>query len=195
MFVRREGFHQFIQMYPVVTSIIVLNTILFLLVNLPFVPSHYIINNLLGINLYIKEGEIWRLITPIFLHSSFTHFLFNTFTIVIFGPAVELLLKPLRFSFFYLLCGIGSNILTFMIKPLTYSHLGASGAIFGLLGFFIYCLLYHKYILTHQESQMIKVFTIIALAITFLQANINITAHLTGFTIGFFITPLLLRKV
>jgi len=194
MFIRRESCYQFIRMYPVVTSILALNTIVFLLVNLPLIPSNYIITSMLGINLYIKEGELWRLITPIFLHSSFTHFLFNAFTIVIFGPAVELLLKPLRFSLFYLLCGVSGNIVTYMVKPLTYSHLGASGAIFGFLGFFIYCLLYRKYILTYQESQMIKALTIIALIMTFLQTNINVTAHLTGFIIGFLITPLFLRK-
>ena len=194
MFVRKESVSQFIKMYPVITIILIANTCLFLIIHLPFIPSHQLFHNMLGTNLYIKEGEMWRLLTSIFLHGSFSHFIFNTFTIILFGPAIELLLKSLHFSFFYLLCGVGANIATYFVKPLTYSHLGASGAIFGLLGFFCYCLFYRKYLFTYQESQMIKVLTIIALLMTFLQSNINVTAHISGLLIGFFITPLLWKK-
>ncbi|MDQ7862811.1 rhomboid family intramembrane serine protease [Peribacillus frigoritolerans] len=70
------------------------------------------------------------LITPIFLHSTFTHLLFNGFSLAIFGPFLEKLLGAFKFSIFFLSTGILANIATFLINPLTYNHVGASGAIF-----------------------------------------------------------------
>ncbi len=191
MFIRRESFKQFLTLYPTVSTIIALNTLFFLLTHLSF---DFITKYMLGINLYIKEGELWRLVTPIFLHNSLTHFIFNSFSTLIFGPAIEQLLKPLRFGLFYLLCGVGANIITYLTKPLSYAHLGASGAIFGFLGFFIYLIIYRKYVLSRQDTQLIKVMTIIAFFMTFMQSNINVTAHLSGFMIGFLLTPILMKR-
>lgn len=194
MFIRRENFNQFIKMYPIITSIICLNTLLYFAINFPIFPKGFLLEYLIGANIYIEEGQLWRLITPIFLHSSLIHFIFNTFAIMIFGPAIEQMLKSLRFLFFYLVCGVGANIVTFFIQPLTYSHLGASGAIFGLLGFYLSIVIYRKQFLSRQDQQMIKVLTFIALITSFIQPNINITAHFSGYIIGFLLATFMLRK-
>ncbi|MGM9923020.1 MAG: rhomboid family intramembrane serine protease [Bacillus sp. (in: firmicutes)] len=194
MFARRETFNQFIKMYPVVTTILTINTLLFLAVHMPFFSGDALLEKLIGVNLYIKEGQLWRLATPLFLHSAFTHFVFNTFTLLIFGPAIEQMLRPIRFSLFYLACGIGANIIVYLCKPLTYSHLGASGAIFGFLGFYLYLVIFKAHILSRQDAQMIKVMTAIAFIMSLIQPNINILAHVSGFAIGFLTASFFIRK-
>ena len=187
MFIRKESLREFIRLYPCVTGILCLNAALFFLVTLPVFPRGVILEHTIGINLYIKEGELWRLLTPIFIHSNVTHFILNTFTILILGPTVEAMLKPLRFLLLYFVSGVGANTVTYLVKPLTYSHLGASSSIFGFFGFYLYLLAAKSHLLTKQDASMIKALTAIALFMPILQANVNVTAHYAGCAIGFVI--------
>ncbi|MBD3109692.1 rhomboid family intramembrane serine protease [Bacillus sp. AGMB 02131] len=195
MFIRRENFQQFIRLYPAVTLLLIINTCIFIAVKLTFLFGHTLLENMLGINIYIKEGQLWRLITPIFLHSSLFHFIFNSFSLLLFGPAIEQMLQKTRFLTFYLLCGIGANILTFFLMPPTYAHLGASGAIFGLIGFYLYLVAFQKHLLSRQDVQMIKGLAIFALIMTFLQPNVNVLAHVGGAIIGFLLASIFIKPV
>ena len=195
MFIRRENFQQFIRLYPAVTLLLIINTCIFIAVKLTFLFGHTLLENMLGINIYIKEGQLWRLITPIFLHSSLFHFIFNSFSLLLFGPAIEQMLQKNRFLTFYLLCGIGANILTFILMPPTYAHLGASGAIFGLIGFYLYLATFQTHLLSRQDAQMIKGLAVFALIMTFLQPNVNVLAHVGGAIIGFLLASTFIKPV
>jgi rhomboid protease GluP len=83
-------------------------------------------------NTYIRAGEIWRFATPIFLHASLLHILFNMYALIQIGPLVERFLGRLRFTSIYFLSGIAGVVLSFAFSA--YDSLGASGAIFGLIG-------------------------------------------------------------
>ena len=80
----------------------------------------------------ILSGEIWRFITPIFLHVTIPHVLINMYSLYAIGPAVERFFGTARFVAVYLLCGIAGVILSLAFSP--HPSAGASGAIFGLLG-------------------------------------------------------------
>lgn len=80
----------------------------------------------------ILSGEIWRFITPIFLHVTIPHVLINMYSLYAIGPAVERFFGTARFVAVYLLSGIAGVILSLAFSP--YPSAGASGAIFGLLG-------------------------------------------------------------
>ncbi len=92
MFTRTESLRDFIRFYPVITFIIFIHIILYLLMALPIFPSKFLFERLAGVNLYVVNGEYWRLVTPIFMHAGFAHMLFNIFSLVLFVPAHEQLL-------------------------------------------------------------------------------------------------------
>lgn len=194
MFIRTESFREFIRFYPVTTGILLIHLIMYLATSLPILPSRAIYFMLSGINLYIMEGEIWRLVTPIFIHAGFTHVLFNSFSLVLFAPALETLLGKGRFITVYLVTGISANIATLFLEPLAYVHVGASGAIFGLFGFYIWLVLYRKDLLSRESSQMILTIAVISVIMTFVGSNINITAHIFGLIAGFLIGRVFFSK-
>lgn len=84
------------------------------------------------VNELIIQGQLWRLITPVFLHGSFLHIAFNMYALFIFGPGLERHFGHGRFLTLYLLSGFAGNVFSFLFSPAP--SLGASTAIFGLLG-------------------------------------------------------------
>ncbi len=80
----------------------------------------------------IQAGEIWRFITPIFLHLSLPHVFINMYSLYAIGPAVERFFGTPRFVSIYLLSGISGVVLSLALSP--NPSAGASGAIFGMLG-------------------------------------------------------------
>jgi rhomboid protease GluP len=185
MFTRTESFREFLRLYPIVSFIITIHIILYLLSILPFFPNQWFYETFSGVNLYIMEGQIWRLITPTFMHSGFSHMLFNSFSLVLFGPPLERMLGKGRFLFVYLVSGLIANIATLLLEPLTFIHVGSSGAIFGLFGYYISILIFRKRWMTKESSQIILTLCAVSLIMTFIQPNINITAHLFGLIGGF----------
>lgn len=80
----------------------------------------------------IEQGQIWRLITPVFLHGGLLHIGFNMYALYLFGPGLERHYGHGRFLVLYLLSGFTGNVMSFLFAAAP--SLGASTAIFGLLG-------------------------------------------------------------
>ena len=83
-------------------------------------------------NILIMQGQVWRFITPIFLHGSIVHLGFNMYALFALGPTLERFYKHWRYLVLFLLGGFAGNVLSFMFTK--NPSLGASTAIFGLLG-------------------------------------------------------------
>jgi len=94
------------------------------------------------VNELIVAGEWWRLITPMFLHANLVHLAFNSYALYIFGPQVEAVFGYRRFFFIYLLSGVSGAVLSFALSP--QPSVGASGAIFGLIGSLLIYLFRHR---------------------------------------------------
>ncbi len=80
---------------------------------------------------FILKGQIWRLVTPVFLHGSFLHIAFNMYALFNFGQGIEARFGRLRFLALYFLSAFAGNVLSFVLTPA--ASLGASTAVFGLL--------------------------------------------------------------
>ena len=83
-------------------------------------------------NTAIAAGELWRLITPVFIHGGMAHFFVNMYSLYAVGPVVERFFGAGRTLTLYLLSGIAGVVLSLSFSP--HPSVGASGAIFGLLG-------------------------------------------------------------
>ncbi|MFK4998577.1 rhomboid family intramembrane serine protease [Bacillus sp. N9] len=164
MFVRTESFGQFFKLYPMISIIITIQLIVFLVIN---ANHHWLFELLSGVNGLIANGEYWRLISPIIVHISFAHLFFNSFSLILFGPALERALGSFLFVIVYFSCGIGANIATLFIQPLHYVHIGASGAIFGLFGVYAAVLLFRKDAMPAHGRQVIIPIAVISVVMTF----------------------------
>jgi rhomboid protease GluP len=87
-------------------------------------------------NAAILSGEYWRLITPIFLHADIMHLSANSFSLLIFGQVIERMFGTKKFLIIYFVSGVLGCIASFIFSNSL--SLGASGAIMGIGGSFIY---------------------------------------------------------
>lgn len=129
---------------PVVTySIIAVSVAMFILQSLPIIGTP-ITQALQYAGAYTQPNagyvnvslEPWRMITSIFLHGSIFHILFNMYALFIFGRLLEQMLGRSRFLALYLLAGLGGSVGVDLLASAGQPVIGASGAIFGLMGAF-----------------------------------------------------------
>jgi rhomboid protease GluP len=201
LFVRRESFQQFIRFYPIVTWILGINTFLFLFSFL--LPSLYktVVFWGIGWNEAVAAGQYWRLVTPIFLHGGFGHFFLNSFALIIFGPALETILGRLKFFGLYMFAGILGNVGTFLFEVGNYYHVGASGAIYGLLGLYLYMRFFRHDLIDPGSAQIVTVILIVGAVHTLIlpqltmfgSPGINVLGHLFGFIGGAILGPVIFR--
>jgi rhomboid protease GluP len=83
-------------------------------------------------NSLILQGEIWRLFTPMLLHGGLLHIFFNMYALFIIGREIELFYGRWRYLTLYIVSGFAGNVFSFLFTSAP--SLGASTAIFGIIG-------------------------------------------------------------
>lgn len=78
----------------------------------------------------MESKELWRFVTPVFLHGGWWHLLANMSFLLAYGPALEGLYGPRRFLALYFLSAVAGNVLSWLFNPVP--GIGASTAMFGL---------------------------------------------------------------
>ncbi|CAM3111522.1 rhomboid family intramembrane serine protease [Sporolactobacillus spathodeae] len=195
MFIRNEPFKLFLKLYPITSIILIVNIAIYLMLFLctyfhlaPDFAYAFIV--IFGrTRAALDNGWWWQVITPVFLHTDFAHILFNAFSIFIFAPALEALLGKLRFSVIYLSVGVISNTLSLFLEPGVLSY-GASTAIYGLFGIYLFLILFHKERMNRQDRLVVLVFLIINLVFSFTDSRIDVIGHFTGLLAGLILAPL-----
>lgn len=84
------------------------------------------------VNAYIAAGDVWRLFTATLLHDGILHLLFNLYALFALGPMLEAYIGPVRFACIYILGGLFGSLLSYAFSDSI--SVGASGAIFGIIG-------------------------------------------------------------
>ena len=136
----------------------------------------------------VADGEWWRLITGAFLHSGPIHLLFNMLALWWFGRSLEHLLGPGRYLGIYLASALAGSAGALLLSPTT-PTVGASGAVFGILGAGL--VLERSRVYVFGGSAMAIV--VINLILTFSISGISIGGHLGGLA-GGIASMLLLRR-
>ena len=132
-----------------------------------------------------ESGQWWRLFTVMVLHAGVLHFAVNSWALWIFGPVLEQLLGRVRFSLLYLVSGLSASALSLSLRH-TELAVGASGAIFGLLGALIAFFLRRR---SHPGSQGQLRNLLVVLAVNLLLGaripGVDNVAHIGGLLGGF----------
>lgn len=145
----------------------------------------------------VREGELYRLLTVTLVHGGYLHLGLNMYALYIVGPVVESIWGRRMFVLFYLLSAIGGSTGSFLF---TDASVGASGAIFGLVGVILAGTRAHHPMLDRRARAIVPqlgMFVVINLAFGFLTSvggfNIDNAAHigglLTGLWLGFVVPP------
>jgi len=138
------------------------------------------------INALIVRGQVWRLVTPIFIHASLTHFLFNAYALYVFGRSLEMAYGALRMLLLFFFAGLGGTIASLWLS--TAASVGASGAIFGLFAAEAVLLWRNRALLGPRAQARFRELLILAginLLIGVLPgANIDLWAHVGGAVTG-----------
>lgn len=135
-------------------------------------------------NSLIRQGQLWRFFTPVFLHVSLTHIAFNMYALFVIGRDLERYYGHQRFSVLYFLAGFAGNVASFWMS--TKPSAGASTALFGLIaaqGVFIY---QNRKIFGSQSARMLSnviLVVVINLALG-LSPGIDNWGHLGGLVGG-----------
>lgn len=147
----------------------------------------------------ILQGEVWRLITPVVLHAGVIHIASNLFFQMRFGYCLEARWGAPLFAGLYFLTGVGGCLMTTAAGPVDTVSVGASGALFGILGADVPYLIYNwSQIPQNFNEACFLLITILVNVLFSLTPTVDKWAHIGGFLSGVlfgmaFTTPLVIR--
>lgn len=142
----------------------------------------------------ILGGQVYRLLTAVFLHFGIAHLFNNMLLLLFMGELLEKRLGKFRFALFYLLCGIAGNVLTLYFETNTGSYsvsAGASGAVFGVLGGLVFLLIARRGTYGYLNVRSMLFFIAYSLYSGHVSGGVNNVAHIGGLICGFLLMPLL----
>jgi membrane associated rhomboid family serine protease len=137
----------------------------------------------------VSNGDWWRLATTMFLHGSILHIGFNMLALYWLGTIVEQAIGTPRFLLVYFVSGLAGSAGALWFSSQFAVTVGASGAIFGLIG----SLLILEYLATGSLMGQAMVLILVNLAFTFAVPGISIGGHLGGLAGGIVATYGLMR--
>lgn len=145
--------------------------------------------------LYYKE--YYRLLTAIFMHFGYDHLVNNMLVLFILGDNLERALGKIKYFVFYLVCGVGANIISMLVEYETDSFgvgAGASGAVFGVIGGLLYVVCVNKGQLEDLSTRQLVILIAFSLYFGFTSTGVNNVAHLAGLFFGIILAAALYRK-
>jgi rhomboid protease GluP len=143
-------------------------------------------------NALISNGEYYRLLTSTFLHSGIIHITMNMYSLFAIGPLVEKYYGRLRYILIYLLSGIFASLASFILSP--YMSVGASGAIFGVLGATLVMAYKLRERIGKSFLKNVMIVVVVNLIFSFSIPNIDVYAHLGGLVSGVILSGIMYRE-
>ncbi|MBQ7104872.1 MAG: rhomboid family intramembrane serine protease [Bacilli bacterium] len=163
---------------PIITNILIgINILVFFLQMF----NQNIISYFAVWNIGIAEyGQFYRLFTGMFLHANIMHIAFNMYALYVIGRQLEGFLGKAKYLSVYLISGFIGSLLSVALHSGNYAGVGASGAIFGLLGALLYFGYHYRVYLGGVMRSQIIPLIVINLLIGFMSPGIDNLAHIGG---------------
>lgn len=198
IFIRYENWKSYLRYYPVTSLILAANVIMFLVLTFNGGSGDALTQLKYGAltNVEPFASEWWRLFSSMFLHHDLTHLISNCFAILVFAPPLERLLGHWRYALLYLASGLVGNLISLEIyRQSMENHLsvGASGAIYGVYGAFLYIALLQRHLMDTSSRQTLYSLLIIGVVFSLMVPQVNWMAHFGGLIGGFFLYGLIIR--
>ncbi|WP_018755806.1 rhomboid family intramembrane serine protease [Paenibacillus terrigena] len=196
IFIRYENFKSYLRFYPVTSVLLLANIVVFIL--MAFDGGSTNTYTLLKYGAMLNDShyatEYWRYFTAMFVHIGFDHLLFNSFALFVFAPPLERLLGSWQYALFYLFSGLLGNVFSDLMASGPTLSAGASGAIYGIYGAYLFIVLLQRSLLDPPSRQTIYMLLGMGLVYSVMVASVNLWAHLGGLVAGFILYGLI-RKL
>lgn len=172
---------------PVVTYVLIVINLMVFLYGMLYGNEELI--ELFGNNYeLVQSGQIYRLFTCMFVHSDTMHILLNMYALYTIGPVVERYYGKGKYLFIYIISGLLGSVFSGVFMSADSISIGASGAIFGLLGSICYFTYYYRATLQGILRGSIIPVIVINLIIGFLSPSIDLSAHIGGLIGGILVS-------
>ncbi len=160
---------------PYITYILIFINILFYVLS---IISNSFYNSMVLNPSKILNGEYYRLLSCVFMHGGIIHLLCNMYCLYVIGPQVESFFGKIKYIVIYLLSGIIGSLMSLSITNSI--SLGASGAIFGLLGSILYFGYHYRVYLSQAIKSQIIPIIVLNLFLGFMLNGVDNAAHIGG---------------
>ena len=172
---------------PYVTFFLIAVNIIFYIVPLILGQSEIVSDSLCVWGPAIRKGEYYRLFTGIFLHGGLLHLAFNSYALYVIGSQIESYLGKWKYAIIYLFSGLTGSLLSITLNG-NVGSVGASGAIFGLMGSLLYFGYHYRVYLGNALKNQIIPLIVLNLVLGFLSNGVDNYAHIGGLIGGAIIT-------
>lgn len=173
--------------FPMVTYMLIAINIICFLVPAFFSESNNVILDFCVHGPSIRYGQYYRLLTGTFLHTGIMHLAFNCYALYVLGSQLESFLGKAKYIVIYLVSAIFGSLFSMTFNGDTAS-IGASGAVFGLMGALLYFGYHYRVYLGNVIKSQILPLVVINLLIGFLTTGVDNAAHIGGLVGGAMIT-------
>lgn len=143
----------------------------------------------------VRAGEWYRLITYLFLHGDINHLGHNLLILFFLGNVLERYLGKIRYVMVYFFSGILAAIGSIVYNTTETVCVGASGAVFGVIGAMLWLVIKNKGNLEGFTKEQMLVFLVLSVFAGFGNYGVDNAAHIAGLIAGFLLGMLLYRKM
>lgn len=173
--------------YPMVTYLLIAVNVILYFASILFGSYDYLLEKFCVFAPLIRSGEYYRLLTGAFLHANILHLAFNCYALYVIGTQLESYLGKVKYIGIYLVSALTGALFS-MIFGGNNASIGASGAIFGLMGATVYFGYHYRVFLGNVIKSQIIPLILVNLLIGFISNGIDNAAHIGGLIGGMLIT-------
>ncbi|MDW7798987.1 rhomboid family intramembrane serine protease [Streptococcus canis] len=176
---------RFLKQEPITIFFLAITTVVFMAMQLIYGPlatssqAVYQFGGMLGLVVKVMPNQLWRLVTPIFIHIGWGHFFVNALTLYFVGRMAEEIWGSRRFLSLYVFSGIMGNAFTMWLTPDTVAA-GASTSLFGLFAAIMVLGAFGNNQALRELGKSYQTLIVVNLLLNVFMPNVSMAGHVGG---------------